>query len=938
MEQSSSNVVPGAQIVVRDEEWLVRSVRGTGQRQRIDASGISELVRDQDAVFYTGIEGILDEVTVLDPRKTQLVPDLSPGFRGSRLWLESLLRQSPAPSTQTDIIAGHLGLADRMGYQLRPAHQALSNLRPRILIGDAVGLGKTLEIGVLLSELIQRGRGERILVVTPRAVLEQFQHELWTRYSIPLVRLDTDGIQKIRRTLPATRNPFSYYRRVIVSIDTLKNPARYQHHLKGHRWDVVVIDECHNLINRKTQNNDLARLLAAQTDALILASATPHNGKPESFAELIKLLDPTAIADPKNYRAGDIEHLYVRRHRNSPDVKLEVGHRWAARKEPRIVPVAPSAAERAVLDELRDVWLHPAGKAPTTGKATALFPWTLFKAFLSSPRALNVSIGRRLTNIEDRPDSGPEVVALKRLEELSVAAHQAGPAKLDALCGHLREIGVGKGSDTRVVVFSERIDTLRWLRDELGKRLGLPAKAVEMLHAQLPDVKVQDIVESFALTASPIRVLLASDMASEGINLHRQCHQLVHYDLPWSFIRIQQRNGRIDRYLQEHEPQIAALALTVDDQTTDSDLRVVTKLLEKEHAANQALGDAGVLLDLHDEQVEEDTVMKYLSEGIDLDEKLPEPEPAKLNPFAALMATGGEHRDEPAVPTAPRRTLFDDDDNFLAAALEEIADGSKLDVHREEETDLLAFNTPKDLAERLRDLPESYLREREVAERIRLTAQPRFAEARLAKARADGDTLWPDVGFLAPIHPVLEWATSRALARFGRSQAPVMAADVAEPVFLTQATWANSLGQPVLSRWGAITGLPDSPQVDEMLEVVEKAGLKEAARNPGGVQAWVEKLQHLVPDAVDAATADIRKRRDEAESVLLERLEEHRRRLSNWEELALFVADQSQNAAKSRSAVETARDETSALIDSLATAGDPFVRVVGLIVPAGRLA
>src|SRR5699024_7614751 len=159
-------------IVVRDEEWLVRSVRQTERDGlRIEATGASELVRDQDAVFFTSLDHHIEE---LDPRATKLVADQSPGFRSSRLWLESLLRQSPTPITSTDIVSGHRGLADRMEYQLRPAHQALSNLRPRILIGDAVGLGKTLEIGITLTELIQRGRGERILVVTPRAVLEQF--------------------------------------------------------------------------------------------------------------------------------------------------------------------------------------------------------------------------------------------------------------------------------------------------------------------------------------------------------------------------------------------------------------------------------------------------------------------------------------------------------------------------------------------------------------------------------------------------------------------------------------------------------------------------------------------------------------------------------------------------------------------------------------------
>lgn len=443
------DIAAGAQVEVRDEEWLVRSVRRTERDGlRLEVMGASELVRDQDAVFFTA----LDSVAVLDPRATRLVVDDTPSFRRSRLWLESLLRQSPTPSSDTRVVAGHRGLLDRMDYQLRPAEVALSNLRPSILIGDAVGLGKTLEIGVLLTELIERGRGERILVVTPRAVLEQFQHELWTRFAIPLVRLDSEGIQKVRQTLPASRNPFSYYRRIIVSIDTLKNPSRYRHHLDAQRWDAVVIDECHNLINRGTQNNALARVLARQTEALILSSATPHNGKPESFAELVNLLDPAAVADPSEYSARDIEHLYVRRHRNSPDVKLEVAHRWAPRREPRIVRVRPTEAEEAVLDELRRVWLHPDGASPVTGQGRTLFPWTLFKAFLSSPKALRASIGRRLRTLRDRSEqSTPEGAALTRLDSLNDAAQNNGPAKVDALVEHLREIGIGRGGETRIV-------------------------------------------------------------------------------------------------------------------------------------------------------------------------------------------------------------------------------------------------------------------------------------------------------------------------------------------------------------------------------------------------------------------------------------------------------------------------------------------------------
>ena len=412
-----SEVAAGERIVVRDEEWLVRTVRNTERDGvRVEVTGVSPLVRDQDAVFF----GSLDTIDRLDPRDGKLVADDSAGFRSSRLWLESIRRGSPVPASETRITVGHRGLLDRMDYQLRPASQALQNLQPRILIGDAVGLGKTLEIGILLSELIRRGRGERILVVTPRAVLEQFQRELWTRFAIPLIRLDSSGIQKVRQTLPSSRNPFSYYKRVIVSIDTLKNPARYKHHLKSQKWDAVVIDECHNLINRGTQNNELAKLLAAQTDALILASATPHNGKPESFAELVHLLDPTAIVDRTDYSAKDIEHLYVRRHRNSPDVKIDVAHKWKERHQPRVIEVVPTPAEADVLRELEITWLHPEGATVVTGQGRQLFPWTLFKAFLSSPKALRSSIARRLATIGE--SSAPETKALRRLDGLAEKA------------------------------------------------------------------------------------------------------------------------------------------------------------------------------------------------------------------------------------------------------------------------------------------------------------------------------------------------------------------------------------------------------------------------------------------------------------------------------------------------------------------------------------
>src|SRR5690625_4424183 len=159
------------------------------------------------------------------------------------------------------------------------------------------------------------------------------QHEMWTKFAIPFVRLDSDGIAAIRRKLPATRNPFTYFKRVIISIDTLKSD-RYLAHLRKHRWDAVVIDESHNVTNTASLNNRLATVLAQNTDALVLASATPHNGKKESFAELIRLLEPTAISPSGSADPAAIDRLVVRRHRYSPDVAAEVGTMWAERQEP----------------------------------------------------------------------------------------------------------------------------------------------------------------------------------------------------------------------------------------------------------------------------------------------------------------------------------------------------------------------------------------------------------------------------------------------------------------------------------------------------------------------------------------------------------------------------------------------------------------------------
>ena len=241
-----STPAPGARVIVRDAEWLVRSIkRASSGAQVFEAVGISDFIKGKVGQFITELE---TDLTVLDPKHTALVVDESSGYRRSLLFIEAHLRQT-AP-TDPSLYVGHRAAMDVLPFQLDPALKALKMPRQRLLIADAVGLGKTLEAGILVSELMRRGRARRILVVTTKSMLVQFQKEFWTRFTIPLVRLDSIGLQRIRTRIPGNHNPFHYYDRAIISVDTLKQDREYRTYIETADWDVIIIDECHNVARR----------------------------------------------------------------------------------------------------------------------------------------------------------------------------------------------------------------------------------------------------------------------------------------------------------------------------------------------------------------------------------------------------------------------------------------------------------------------------------------------------------------------------------------------------------------------------------------------------------------------------------------------------------------------------------------------------------------
>ncbi|WP_420849147.1 helicase-related protein [Parafrankia soli] len=839
---------PGSIVVVRDEEWLVTGAEQGADGWRLDVVGLGELVRETTATFFSG----LDHIELLDPREAELLPDGSPRHRRTRLWLEATLRRTPMPAGETSLTVSDGMLATHLDYQRRAVAHALSptNLRPRVLIADAVGLGKTLEIGMLLAELTRRGRADRVLVVTPRHVLEQMQHELWCRFGLPLVRLDSDGLQRVRQNLPASRNPFTFYRRIIVSIDTLKSP-RYRSFLERHRWDVVVIDESHNLTNTGTLNNELARVLAPNTEALVLASATPHNGKKESFAELLRLLDPTAVGPDGEYDVADVERLFIRRHRHSPEVAAEVGADWALRPEPVVIPVAASPAEDAIATEISRTWLYPQGPSPVAGRGSALFPWTLAKASLSSPAALLETTEARLKRLVSRNGGGAgeerdgggdhelERRALERLRDLTELALAGESAKLTALAEYLRTVGVGARSTTRAVLFAERVATLRWLAHELPERLGLAKDQIAVMHGGLPDVEQERIVDDFKTTASPVRLLITGDVASEGVNLHAQCHHLVHVDIPWSLIRIEQRNGRIDRYGQKHPPRIAALALVPSDDRFSGDVRVLQRLLAKEHLAHTTLGDAATLMHLHSASGEEDAIRDALARGQNLDEVVPDPGSAQGSEeffgfFDEEFAAAGDDL-PPAPPDRPRESLYPTDADFLADAVAEVYDdparapddtdpargGVGWKVFRDK--NLIALRPPRDLRVRLDALPASYVAERGIREQLLLAVTPSVALDGLRAAREGQTAGGPGRPALVPAATTAAATTATGTAAAGRAAGGP--GGVAPAARRGRPTKAREVTAPTASTWPEAHFLsPLHPVLDWAADKVLAAG------------------------------------------------------------------------------------------------------------------
>lgn len=902
---------PGAVVEVRSTRWKVLSTDTPKGYHQVTCRGLTGMVRNKEAHFIWELE---DEPTILDPAKIKLVSDESPGFIDTKLHLEAAFRRTPT-TTRKPLTLGKAAIDD-LKFQHVPVEMALSQERVRLLIADDVGLGKTFEAGLITAELILRGRANRILVVTTRAMLNQFQKDFWTRFSIPLSRLDSAAIRRMRNRIPAHCNVFDQFDRAIISIDTLKRDAQIRDAIKNSYWDLIIIDEAHNAASRhsttgtNSQRAKLAKLLSHRTDSLLLLTATPHDGSQASFASLIEMLDPTRVPDPENLRREDIEDLVVRRFRSTKGVANALEKVVPKRKLIRR-DFALSPEEEIVYQSIADLRLDLDEERPQA-RAIDLFRITLAKAIFSSPVACLQTLDRRIKCIENDTARGTkgDLDRLKTLADQVSEINTSAFSKYQDLLVLLRDEmrWTGKKPRDRLVIFSERIATATWLAERLREDIGLSQKQVARIDGGgvEADERIQNALEDFGQKPSPLRVLIASDMASEGLNLHYQCHWLIHFDLPWSLLRFQQRNGRIDRYGQDRPPKIVYF-IGKGSNTKISDMKVLEKLVEKDIAAQAGVHDPAVFRS-----------GSIAGEEADLADEIdgrPSGKSSLNDQYKDIL--GGEYSSPVKSgggggkgSTAPKKSLTQDlhpprlfRDTFCYTI--EMVDRlsrprreehsvfqEQPDISRDDR--LIRMKVPNDM--RARDsfgfasygtVDSRYMPPEAVGRggRIELTDDSQIVNKAIDHAKML-DQAWPEVQFLWDCHPILEWFADRTSGFFPDHAAPVASLTgilaSGEVVVIVHGAIPNENGAPIIDRWAAMTGTAEGVvHFKEVNEFLNRTRLYDDT--PNRVPADLKIATSMVPRAVKAFQSHLVELRKERAKEINESLTEVVTRLSDLE-------------------------------------------------------
>ena len=523
---------PGDLVSVRGSRWRIVSVRAHDRCQVVTLRGVAPPVAGIDRRFVTPFD-------IVEPART----DVGPRFVTRQLWRRAcralIASDAPPGSLQTAASAA----IDLLPFQLEPALAVVRGAATRLLLADDVGLGKTIQAGLVANELIARGAIERLLILSPAGLRDQWIDELKRRFRVDAERMDTRTVRALTAPLPIGVNPWTSARAAVASIDYVKRPEVLPA-VAAVGWDLVIVDEAHGVAG-DSDRRAAAAALAARAAYVLLLTATPHSGDRDLFESLCAL------------GAADDAPLAVFR-RNRKDVGI------AAARRVHVVRVRSSAAERRMHVQLAEY--AAAVRAEHAGAGLLLALAVLHKRMLSSAWSLARSVDRRLEALSsgdpgaaaeqlllpltdpsgeltpaDQPPPWPAALRLgdaererRLLDTLAAAAKAASisEAKLRRLAAILRRIG------ERAIVFTEYRDTLAHVQRSI-------ARPAFVLHGGLSREERSAALAGFA--ATPRAVLLATDAAAEGLNLHDRCRIVVNLELPWNPARLEQRIGRVDR-------------------------------------------------------------------------------------------------------------------------------------------------------------------------------------------------------------------------------------------------------------------------------------------------------------------------------------------------------------------------------------------------------
>lgn len=504
-------------------------------------------------------------------------------------------------------------------YQLDPLVRAIDMARVNLLVADDVGLGKTIEAGLVIQELLVRHRARTVLVVCPASLQVKWQTEMQEKFGLEFRIVDTDYVKKLRRSRGIQVNPWTSFPRLITSMDWAKAGEGLRllkdilppHLSYPRKFDILVVDEAHNVAPAaaekyavESQRTRLVRALTPHFQHHLFLTATPHNGYQSSFTSLLELLDDQRFARSVLPDEQQLHRVMVRRLKS--DIVDADGNPVFPVRQLEPLEIAYTDEERQIHALLQE-YIIDRSKTVSGSKysyGTDFAHKLLKKRLFSSPEAFASTLakhrdtlaGLRIPKYPDALDDRILRKAIQRTEEdqaedgaveeaqqeaVAKAAELAAPLSreqrdmLDRLSvwaeasrnksdskakailkwidAHLKD-QKGQWNDKRVILFTEYRATHSWLHQILAAH-GLGGDRLMILHGGLDPDQRENVKAAFQAdpAVAPVRILLATDAASEGIDLQNHCNYLIHVEIPWNPNVMEQRNGRIDRHGQRQD-------------------------------------------------------------------------------------------------------------------------------------------------------------------------------------------------------------------------------------------------------------------------------------------------------------------------------------------------------------------------------------------------